>query len=70
MINSRRTEKILALVSTLIGVTLLVSPFTILSGMSSGWVLVVFLGGTFFLILGALLASERTPVGEAARYQA
>lgn len=68
--TSRRGEKIAAAVSTLLGLVLVASPFTILSGLDSGLVLVTFLVGGFFLVLGALLASERTPTGEAARYQA
>lgn len=68
--TSRRGEKIAAAVSTVLGLVLVVSPFTILSGLRSGLVLVTFLVGGFFLVLGALLASERTPTGEAVRYQA
>ena len=68
--TSRRGEKVAAAVSTLLGLLLVAGPFTVLSGSNSGSVFVTFLGGGFFLVLGALLASERTPVGDAVRYQA
>lgn len=68
--TSRHGEKIAAAVSTLLGLVLVASPFTILSGLDSGLVLVTFLVGGFFLVLGALLASERSPTGDAVRYQA
>ncbi|MFB6235973.1 MAG: hypothetical protein ABEH81_12320 [Halopenitus sp.] len=70
LVTSRRAEKIAAALITLLGLVLVASPFTVLSGLQSGLVLVTFLVGGFFLVLGALLASERTPTGDAVRYQA
>lgn len=70
LVTSRRGEKIAATVCTLVGLGLVASPFTVLSGLRSGWVVVLFLVGGFLLVLGALLASERTPAGDAVRYQA
>lgn len=69
-VNSRRGEKIAGVVCTLLGLALLAGPFTVFSGMQSGMVLGMLLGGGFLLVLGALLASERTPTGDAVRYQA
>lgn len=70
LVTSRRGEKLAAAVCTLVGLGLVASPFTALSGLRSGWVLALFLVGGFLLVLGALLASERTPSGDAVRYQA
>ncbi|WP_058367143.1 hypothetical protein [Haloparvum sedimenti] len=67
-IGGRRVEKLLGVGFVLSGVAAFVAPFALLRGLSSAWVLGLFLGGGFLILLGGLFLSERTPVGDGARF--
>lgn len=66
-LDSRRGEKLLGAGFVLAGLAMVAAPFALLRGLSSAWVLGLFLGGGFLILLGGLFLSERTPVGEGTR---
>lgn len=66
---SRRFEQISGAISTVLGIVLFIAPF-VLTSVPTSSVIVMWFIGAFLVILGALLSSERTPIGDGGRFQA
>lgn len=69
LVLSRRFEQVSGAICTVLGVLLFLAPF-VLPSVPTSSVIVMWFSGAFLVILGALLSSTRTPIGEGGRFQA
>lgn len=69
LVNSRRFEQVTGTACTILGLLFFAVPF-IFSSVTTSSVIILWFFGALFVILGALLSPERTPIGEGGRFQA